>query len=240
MKQILGFLINAMKWLARPISLVKDQGTGRYVALDDILKSIELCYYYWLALSKQYSWITKVKRGASLYELHVRIKELMANYPELREFDIRTGNPFIHLMTARSMTREQAMAKHGDTAACLNVDLILRMASIVITYNFFKRYKDRSGDLFIKAEENMKELVTEHHLPGRFSWNKSVPKAERPKEESNLEFLDIYDGNASSVSPTTDQVKEFEEPASGEKTSSAPNTSDQMKEIDEPDTGGIE
>lgn len=209
--------MNAMKWLARPISLVKDpQDKGRYVSFDDAMKSIELCYYYWLALSKQYSWITKVKRSTSLYELHVRIKTVMADYPELKEFDIRTGNPFIHLMTARSLTREQAMAKHGDTTACLNVDLILSMAAIVITYNFFKRYKDRSGDLFIKAEESMKQLVTEHHLPGRFSWNKSVPKAERPKEESNLDFLDIYGGDSSSASTITDQVEEIDEPATGE------------------------
>jgi hypothetical protein len=210
MKQILGFLMNAMKSLARPISLIKDpQGAGRYVTHDDALKSIELCYYYWLALSKQYSWITKVKRSGSLYELHVRIKEVMSDYPELTEFDVRTGNPFTHLITIRAMTREQAIAKHGSMANCMNVDLILKMASIVITYNFFKRYKDRSGDLFTKAEENMRVLVSEHHLPGRFSWNKSVPKAERPNAESNLEFLEQYGAEVSSLSaePVSSEIE---------------------------------
>lgn len=208
MKQILGFLISAMKGLARPISLVKDpQNTGRYVLVDDVLKSIELCYYYWLALSKQYSVIAKIKRSTSLYELHMRIKTVMADFPELTDFDVRTGNPFVHLMKVKSMTREEAIAKHGDMVACLNADLIPKMAVTVITYNFFKRYKDRSGDLFLKAEENMKGLVTEHHLPGRFSWNKSVPKVERPKEELSLEFLDQYDPNANPVS--TAQAEEI-------------------------------
>lgn len=202
MKQILGFLISAIKWLARPISLVKDpQNTGRYVLVDDVLKSIELCYYYWLALSKQYSVIAKIKRSTSLYELHMRIKTVMADFPELKDFDVRTGNPFVHLMKVKSMTREEAIAKHGDMVACLNADLIPKMAVTVITYNFFKRYKDRSGDLFSRAEENMKQLVTEHHLPGRFSWNKSVPKAERPKEELNLEFLDQYDPKTNTGTP---------------------------------------
>lgn len=216
MKQILGFLINALKFLARPISMIKDQqNTGRYVSLDDVIKSIELCYYYWLALSKQYSVITKVKRSKSLYDLHVRIKTVMADYPELKDFDIRTGNPFTHLITLRSMTREQVITKHGDWAACLNVDLVPRMASVIITYNFFKRYKDKAGDLFLKAEENMKQLVTEYHLAGRFSWNKTVPKAERPKEESNLEFLDQYDVKISSAPSATEQVQAIEEPEIG-------------------------
>lgn len=207
MKQILGFLMNAMKWLARPISLIKDpENTGRYVSLDEVLKSIELCYYYWLVLTKQYSFIAKIKRSGSLYELHVRIKSVMEGYPELKDFDVRAGNPFTHLITLKSMTREQAIAKYGEMAICLNADLVPKMASIVITYNFFKRYKDRSGDLFSKAEENMKQLVTDHHLPGRFSWNKSVPKVERPKEELNLEFLDQY-GETSSVTGVQDTVK---------------------------------
>lgn len=212
MKQILGFLINAMKWLARPISLVKDtEKDGRYVSLDEVMKSIELCYYYWLSLSKQYSFIAKVKRSSSLYELHVRIKSIIEEHPELKGFDIRGGNPFTHFVSLKALSKEQAIARHGDMALCLNADLIPRMASVVITYNFFKRYKDRSGDLFSKAEENMKQLVTEHHLPGRFSWNKSVPKVERPKEEVNLEFLEQY-GQTSSVTTKAEQVESVAEP----------------------------
>lgn len=209
MKLILGFLMNALKWLARPISLIKDApDTERYMSLDEVLKAIELCYFYWLALAKQYSFIAKIKRSKSLYDLHVRIKDVMTEFPELKEFDVRTGNPFLHLITIKSMTKEQMITKHGEMVACLNVNLISNMASIIITYNFFKRYKDRAGELFSKAEENMKQLVTEHHLAGRFSWNKFVPKAERPKEESNLEFLDQYAPETTSGSSPAERVDE--------------------------------
>ena len=105
MKPILVFLIGTLKWLARPISLIKNsEEKTRYVLVDDALKSVEFCYHQWLSLARVCWVIMKAKRSSPMYDLHLRVQTVVSQDPELTGFDLKTGNPFVYLMNSKAMT----------------------------------------------------------------------------------------------------------------------------------------
>lgn len=212
MKQILGFLMIAIKWLARPALQIKtDQQDTKYVLLTDAENAIELAYFHWLRLSKDFWVITRAKRSEPFHVLHRKIEEVMQGYSELAGFDLKSGNPFFHLMDLKAMTRNDLIAKHGDKAVCIHIDLLRRLVTVIITYNFFKKYKERARDPFAKAEAEMRQLVEEKRLPGRFSWNAFVIKDEKEKQEQDYSILDLY---GSPSEPAQEEGKEDEKKVS--------------------------
>lgn len=196
MKQILGFLLLAIKWLSKSTAQIKNHPEeNRYVLVDDIMKAIELACYQWMHLSQKY-WviIDSKKRKQTLHVLHLKIQTLIKEHPELNGFDVRQGSPFFELVSKKALNRLELIEKHGQNARCIEVELLKRLVITIITYNFFKKHKERAVDLFAEAESKMRELVEEKKLPGRFSWNTFVSKDEEKeqKEEIDPAFLDIY------------------------------------------------
>lgn len=223
MKQILGFLLLAIKWLSKSTFQIKNQPEDhKYVILDDITKSIELAYYHWLFLSQKH-WViisgkNNKKRHETLFTLHKKLQDLIKDYPELNGFDIRQGNPFFELVSLKALSRADLIEKHGQKVLCLEVELLKRLVVTIITYNFFKKHKERAGELFIDAESSMRVLVEDKKLPGRFSWNTFVAKEEQDKDEHEIDpsYLDLYSGLSSGeVDQKEDSSSENDESENG-------------------------
>lgn len=201
MKKILGFLQLAIKWLSRtPSQTRNDSETSRYVLVDEVNKGIELAYYHWLYLSQKYRVIVFSKhsnrmRERVLLDLHYRIQALIKEHPELNGFDVRKGSPFFELISVKSLSKKDIIEKYGKSVLCIEVELLKHLVVTIITYNFFKKHRERAVDLFAEAETKMKALVEDNKLPGRFSWNTFVSKEEQREEKEEIDpaFLDLYE-----------------------------------------------
>jgi hypothetical protein len=205
MSKILNFLILAIKWLSKPISQIKTSSPEeKYVRAEFALSVIEMSAAYWLALSKQYWVITKYKQSKPLHEIHLKVQADMAKHDELKGFDLSKGNPFLYLMELKAMTRQELISNYGDRVVCIETKLLNRMMLVIITYNFFKKFKERAGEFFTKAEADMRELVEANKLPGRFSWNNFVDKVEKEKTVVDFSFMDAYNPATEDSSPETD------------------------------------
>lgn len=181
MKHIFGFLLLAIKWLSKSTSQIKNQPEeNKYILVDDVTKVIELACYQWMSLSQKY-WviIDNKRRKETLHVLHLRIQTLIKEHPELNGFDVRQGSPFFELVSKKALNRAELIEKHGQNTRCIEVELLKRLVITIITYNFFKKHKERAVDLFAEAESKMRELVEEKKLPGRFSWNTFVKGEEK-------------------------------------------------------------
>ena len=193
MKTILGFLITAIKCLSKPIIEIKDDpDEPKYVIGNDVLKAIELTYYHWLDLSRRYRETLKFKKSESLHELHVRVQALSNEYEELNDFELEFGDPFFYLMRSRSLTKAEMIEKYGEKVVCIELNRLTRLVVVILDYTFLKKYKDRATDDFGHAESQMKRLVEQYKLPGRFSWNAFVPKEKKIKSEPDFSFLESY------------------------------------------------
>ncbi len=224
MKQILGFLLLAIKWLSRtPSQIQNDTDNNRYVLLDEVNKAIELAYFHWLHLSQKYRVITASKnsnrmREKALLELHYRVQALIKERPELNGFDVRKGSPFFELISLKALSKKELIEKYGRATLCIEVDLLKDLVLTIITYNFFKKHKARALELFTEAESKMRKLVEDNKLPGRFSWNTFVIKEEKQKDEE-------FD------SAELDQYGEFQEANSTDEENSNGDTDSNCLEI---------
>ena len=170
MEKILKFLILAIKWLSKPLTKFKNSSSeAKYVLTELALGSVEMSAAYWLALSKQYWVFTKYKKSEPLREIHLKVQAAMAKHDELESFDLSKGNPFLYLIELKALTKQEMISKYGDQVVCIDVKLLNRMMTVIIAYNFFKKFKECAAELFTKSEADMRELVEANKLPGRFS-----------------------------------------------------------------------
>ncbi len=223
MEKILNFLILSIKWLSKAITQVKPSSTEeKFVTSELALEAIDLSLAQWVFLHWQYSAMTRVKRSERLREAHDRVKAAMAKYQELKGFGLTSGNPYLHLMSACAMTREELIAKYGDRVRVINASLVKQLTVVILTYNFFKKYRERAGELFTKAESDMRDLVQSNQLPGRFSWNNFVEKIEKEKTVADFSFMDEYkpvDLDEADSSKNDDKSEEGQAPSSEDKPS---------------------
>lgn len=193
MENILNFLVHAIKWLSKPIAQINTSSAEeKYVPSEVALAAIDLSLAFWISLYKQYKEIANAKRSGPLLEAHQRVKAAIVKYEELRGFDLSQGNPYLHLIALNAMTREELIEKKGDRVVVISSKLVELMAIVILTYNFFKKYKVRAGELFITAESDMRKFVEDNKLPGRFSWNKFIEQKKKQKSVQDFSFMDEY------------------------------------------------
>lgn len=199
--QLTRFIEFLLRWILkthRPSTESNRKGS-RYINIDDALLCARLsAYYQEVVLTKQHSSSVRVLHRSKCIQADQELKNLMSQIPELSNYDLRTGDPGFYLLKTRVIEAPDTTNRALDSTLLDSTELET-LFETVVCYSFYKRHKKKMPLRFQEAESEMRKIVEQFHVPGRFSW-RTFSSSTRPKREKvNTSFMDEYGSSFSSL-----------------------------------------
>jgi hypothetical protein len=164
----------------------KHQKHTRYIHIDDVMLCARLSVYYQeVMLAKYHSSKLKALRKSLCIQADQELKRLLIQTPELVNFVLKTGDPGKYLLKTKFIEMPTASEIPSDCIA-MEINDLEFLFTTVTRYSFYSRRKKNMQAEFAVAENNMRKMVEQFHLPGNFSWNFGTA------QKINFDFMDEY------------------------------------------------
>lgn len=168
----------------------------KYCLLEDgLVASWYSQLYYLNALMAKHRNSVRVLANSKSVRVDEELTMLIAQSPELSDFDLSSGNPGIYYLGQKMLTGLEAsellpgsaLIGLGSSHEWSNLFMVMS------AYSFYKDHKKKFANEFSAVEAEMKSIVDKYGLQGRYSWNAFVDKTARPKKRTpDSAYLDKY------------------------------------------------
>lgn len=172
-------------------------------SVPDVHVVIDVEMSFWLlTLTQRYSDLLELKQDKFIA---MQIENLESKLSELGLVLDHAVDPFAELVTKKAMIAGEAVSALGHSSKCIEVAVVPEMIMTVVNYEFFKKLRTKSPDLFTGPEAAMTEYARKFKLPLRLTSNAFLTDEEKAKRNSkekkqaNFELLRKFVCNADSI-----------------------------------------